>query len=327
MKILSIDGGASHTRGVIFSEKGEIVAYQETEATSLSRPDTDSTKIIGRFIQKLCSDAGLDLEQLDLASVGVAGVSSEERRAALFRELQQLGLGTRAVVTSDVEAAYEATWGNRPGVLLCVGTGAIGWARDAQGNTHRASGRGPQTGGDPSSGYWIGKTAMVHLIMNEHSADEDLEALRQLVMEVYEADTFEEAARIAGESAGQIATVARLGGPICELAEQGNDAALAIIQQGTQELAEELIQMIDEADLRTDHLSIGINGSIIRCNPIFREQLAEALHYDFPQVSWQEAEIDPAFGAGLIAARLKGINVDIDSLKKNWRERHLRSAG
>ena len=325
MNILSIDGGASHTRGVIFSEDGEIVAYQETEATSLSRPDTDSTKIIARFIQELSAAAGLDLQQLDLVSVGVAGVSNEERRAALLRELQQLGLGPRAVVTSDVEAAYEVAWGDQPGVLLCVGTGAIGWARDTQGKSHRASGRGPQTGGDPGSGYWMGKTAMGHLIMNEQSADEDMDALRQLVMQVYEADTFEEAARIAGETEGQIATVARLGGPICELAEEGNEAALAIVQQGTQELAEEIIHMVDEADLRSDHLVIGINGSVIRCNPVFRKQLADALSYDFPQVSWQEAEIDPAFGAGLIAARLKEIDVDLDSLKKSWREYHLRT--
>lgn len=334
MIFLSIDGGASRTRGVLFTETGEVRLFRETEAASLSRPDADAPGILGRFIKELASQAGLGLKDVNLVNVGVAGVSNQDARERLFRELNRLGLSDRAVVTSDVEAAYEAVWGNAPGVLVCVGTGAIGWARDEQGNTYRASGRGPQLGGDPGSGYWMGKTAMVHLIMsegslagNEGAEDEVLDDLRRRVMETYGVESVEEAARIAGEAEDMVTTTARMGRVICELAEEGNDVALAILQEGTQGLADDLLQMIDEAGLRSEKMTIGINGSIIINSASYRRVLASALSYDLPDIIWRPPGIDPAFGAGLIAARLNHIAIDRDSLKKNWSEHHLLSSG
>ncbi len=333
MLLLSIDGGASRTRGVLFTEAGDVRHYQETEATSLSRPDADSPMILGRFIEELATQAGLGAKDLDMVNIGVAGVSNLDARERLFRELDRLQVAERAIVTSDVEAAYEAVWGDAPGVLLCVGTGAIGWARDEQGRTYRASGRGPQLGGDPGSGYWMGKTAMVHLIMSEGSLtegeldrDADMDTLRQRVMETYGAASVEEAARIAGETEDMVARTARLGRVICELAEEGNEVALAILQEGIQGLADDLLRMIDTAGLRSDKMTIGINGSIVESSASYRRILASALSYDLPDVAWRPPEIDPVFGAGLIAARLNDIAIDREALIKNWGEHHVLSA-
>ncbi|UCH63177.1 MAG: hypothetical protein JSU77_01620 [Fidelibacterota bacterium] len=322
MIILSIDGGASRTRGVLFTEAGEVCLYQETEGTSLSRPDIDAPKILGGFIEELATQAGLGLRDVDMVNVGVAGVSNLDARERLFRELDRHQLSDRAIVTSDAEAAYEAVWGDAPGTLVCVGTGAIGWARDDQGKTYRASGRGPQMGGDPGSGYWMGKTAMVHLIMNEGAEGDDLGVLRRRVMETYGARSVEEAARIAGEAKDMVTMTARLGTVICELSEEGNDVALAILQEGTQGLADELLQMIDRAGLRRKKMTVGINGSIVINSASYRQILANALSYDLPEIVWRSPEIDPVFGAGLIAARLNEITIDRDTLIKTW-SRHL----
>jgi N-acetylglucosamine kinase-like BadF-type ATPase len=137
----------------------------------------------------------------------------------------------------------------------------------------------------------------------------------------------EEAARIAGEAEDMVARTARLGRVICELAEEGNDVALAILQEGTQGLADDLLQMVDKAGLRRDKMTIGINGNIIINSAVYRQILASALSYDLPDIAWRPPEIDPVFGAGLIAARVNRIAVDMDALKKNWSEYHLHTAG
>jgi N-acetylglucosamine kinase-like BadF-type ATPase len=323
--ILSIDGGASHTRGVLFTEGGEVLHYSETEASSLNRPDADTVPILGNFVQDLADKSGYGLEKINLVNIGVAGVTNLDARERLFKEIDRLRLSERALVTSDVEAAYETVWGNDAGVLVCVGTGAIGWARDQEGNSYRASGRGPQLGGDPGSGYWMGKAAMVSLIMNEATEGDDLDALREKILETYNATTIEEAASIAGEGEDMVARTALLGGIICGLAAEGNDIALGILQEGTQGLADDLQEMIDTAELRSEKMTLGINGGIIVKNPVFRESLADAMSFDIPQITWREPEIDPAFGAGLIGARLKQIQIDLESLKMNWSKTHLRS--
>jgi N-acetylglucosamine kinase-like BadF-type ATPase len=280
---------------------------------------------LGNFVQDLADKSGYGLEKINLFNIGVAGVTNLDARERLFKEIDRLRLTERTLVTSDVEAAYETVWGNEAGVLVCVGTGAIGWARDAEGNSYRASGRGPQLGGDPGSGYWMGKAAMVSMIMNEAAEGEDLDMLREKVLATYDTTTIEEAARIAGEAEDMVARTALLGGVICDLAAEGNDIALGIIQEGTQGLAEELLEMIDTAGLRSGKMTLGINGSVVVKNTVFRESLADAMSFDIPQITWQEPEIDPAFGAGLIGARLRQIEIDLETLKANWSKTHLRS--
>ncbi len=326
MNILSIDGGASRTRGVLFTQAGELLLYRETGASSLSRPSGDSHTVLAQFIQELADGAALSLEDVAQVNIGVAGVSNLDARERLFKELDRLRLSDRAMITSDVEAAYECVWGDGPGALVCVGTGAIGWARDEDGKSHRASGRGPQLGGDPGSGYWMGKKVMVQLIMNEDAGDDDLDALRRKVMDNYGAKTFEEAARLAGEGQDYISTVGRLGQAVCELADAGNEVALAIIQEGTQELGDELLQMIDAAGLRRDDMTLGIHGRLITASGLFRRMLEAALSYDLPRITWRTPDVDPVFGAALIAARLNDLAIDGESLKHSWSQYHLRSA-
>ncbi len=324
--LISIDGGASRTRGVVFTTDGQILHHSRTGGTSLSRPEGDSPQVLAAFIVDLAIAAGLDLDAVPSVNLGVAGVTNLDARERLFKELDRLRLTDRAMVTSDVEAAYEVCWGDRPGVLACVGTGAICWARDQGGETHRASGRGPALGGDPGSGYWMGRNAMVSLIMNEQARDTELDELRQAVVDHFKAGNFEEAARLAGEGTDQVGTVAQLGKLICQLAESGNEVALSILQEGTQGLSEDLTQVIDAAGLRAAELTIGTVGGVIEGSALFRRLLSDALSYDF-QITWQPPALAPVFGAGLIAARMNGWEIDRETLLHNWNEHSVPSLG
>ncbi len=62
MNIISIDGGASRTRGVLFTQAGELLLYRETGASSLSLTSGDSPSILAQFIQELVDGVGLSLE-------------------------------------------------------------------------------------------------------------------------------------------------------------------------------------------------------------------------------------------------------------------------
>ena len=325
-QLISIDGGASRTRGVVFTTGGGILHYGETGGASLSQREGDAPQVLGTFISDLAAATGLELDAVQAVNIGVAGVTNLDGRERLFKELDRLRLSDRALVTSDVEAAYEVCWGDRPGVLACVGSGAICWARDKGGKTHRASGRGAALGGDLGSGYWMGRNAMVHLIMNEQARDADLDQLRQAVVDHFKADNFEEAARLAGEGADQVSTVAQLGKLVCQLAESGNEVALASVQEGTHGFSEDLTQVIDAAGLRAAELTIGTVGSVIEGSALFRQLLADAMSYDF-QIKWQPPDLGPVFGAGLIAARMNGWEIDLEALLNNWKKSRVRAVG
>ena len=154
---LSIDGGASRTQGVIFNDQGNSLGYAETTGSSLAVRGINSPQVISEFLTQLTTDAHIALDDIQSINLGLAGVSNLDGRERLFKELDRLRLSDRVMLASDVEAAYEVCWADKPGILLCVGTGAIVLGKDDAGQSHRASGLGPDLGGDPGSGYWMGR--------------------------------------------------------------------------------------------------------------------------------------------------------------------------
>ena len=92
-------------------------------------------------------------DQVGVLVVASRGVwtPAERRAAARLR-----GLGRRVRVISDVEAARDGAFGDRPGILLLAGTGSIALGRDRRGKLGRAGGLGPLLG-DEGSAFWIGR--------------------------------------------------------------------------------------------------------------------------------------------------------------------------
>jgi N-acetylglucosamine kinase-like BadF-type ATPase len=322
---LSIDGGASRTRGVIFSDTGNILGYSETSGSSLSVRGIDSPKVIGEFLIQLTHEAKIELSETQSINLGLAGVSNLDARERMFKELDRLRLSDRVLLTSDVEAAYEVCWADKPGILLCVGTGAIVWGKDAAGKSYRASGLGPDAGGDPGSAYWMGKKGLVHLLMNEDADDRHIDVLRSCIIDLYGADNLEEAAAIAGEGDDHVYQVARLGAKICELAAGGNEVALAVLQEGTQGLGESLLEVLDQIGMRGTAINLAMVGSVIEKSPFFRQTLENALIYDLEKISWHAPQMPPVFGAALIACRLNNLPLSIPELKASWSKYNLRT--
>jgi len=97
---------------------------------------------------------GIRPDQVGALVVASRGVwTPAERRAATAR---LRGLARRVRVVSDVEAARDGAFGERPGILLLAGTGSIALGRDGRGRLGRAGGLGPLLG-DEGSAFWIGR--------------------------------------------------------------------------------------------------------------------------------------------------------------------------
>lgn len=323
MYFISIDGGASKSRGVLFTDAGEILSYAETMGSSLSRTDINAPEILLDFAKVIASDASVELSKVESINLAVAGVSNEAARKALFKALNESNLEDRSLVTSDAEASFEVIFGSAPGAVINVGTGAICWARDEEGISHRASGLGYAMGGDPGSGYWLGRMAMMRLIMQEDVSDANLDAVRGGIIELVGGETFEEASTKLGETSNHMQIVARIGHIICDAAAKENEFALGIIQEGTQLLADDFLGMVESAGLRSDKMEIGINGSIIQKSSLFRQILKSALMYDIPEIIWKQGKLTPAFGAALLAIRMNEIPINFEQLLKNWSTRDL----
>ena len=96
------------------------------------------------------------LRRVNELTLGGTRLGGKAGRAALKKLLKPLA--ARVDVVPDFEIAHSAAFGADPGVLLIASTGAIAFARGADGKSRRAGGLGPLLG-DEGSGFWLGKTA------------------------------------------------------------------------------------------------------------------------------------------------------------------------
>ncbi|MBI4248339.1 MAG: hypothetical protein HY611_02460, partial [Elusimicrobia bacterium] len=88
--------------------------------------------------------------------VASRGVWSHKEKNALRKNLADLAGKVR--ITSDVEAAWWSAFHKPPGILILSGTGSIAYGIGRRNRSSRSGGHAP-AGGDPGSGYWIGRQA------------------------------------------------------------------------------------------------------------------------------------------------------------------------
>jgi N-acetylglucosamine kinase-like BadF-type ATPase len=312
--IIGIDGGATSTRGVLFTDNGETLSTIMQKGTNLALYMEDAAKRIAEIICKLCEKAKINISDVDAVGLGLAGASDEDGRDLVFRELDGLNLSRRSIIMNDAEAAYEVGCPGETGLLVTVGTGVICIGRNAEGKIFRVAGKGHDNG-DCGSGFWIGRQAIMHLALNESSitGDAELEQLMKLVLSQMESDSFSGAIQNTMDSVDSVPIIASMAEGIISLAENGHEIALGIIQEGTSIVSEYILQIAHEMELVDKPIILAGNGSVLR-NEFYRRSLNDALQFNFHDIKWTFSMISSAYGAGMLAAKLHEVDISIPEI-------------
>ena len=314
--IIGIDGGASNSRGVLFSDDGKTLSTVLDRGTNISLDGEEASKRITSMISHLCEDAKINIEDIDALGLGLAGASDQDGRDMVFKALDGLNLSRRSIIMNDAEASFEVSCPTGIGILVTVGTGVICLGRNEKNKTSRVAGEG-HANGDIGSGFWIGKKAIMEMALNESSVkgDEDLSNMMNHILEKFENDDFNLAIAKTMESEDSVPIIASLAPGIINMAKEGNELALSIVQEATSTIAEYIFQLIYDLNLSFKNQSIVLagNGSVIK-NDFYRKTLNDALQFDFKEIKWTFSTISNAYGAGLLACRLHDINVELSNI-------------
>ena len=253
---------------------------------------------------------------MDAIGLGLAGASDKDGRDLVFKMLDGLKLSQCALIANDAEGAYEVSCPGDFGILVTVGTGVICLSRNENGETIRTAGKGHEQG-DKGSGYWIGKQALLNLSLNETSVmgDADLEEILEAFLDYVEEDHFQTALENVYENTDAVSIIAGFAESVILLAEKGNEVMLSVLQEAAHAVAGYITTLAEELKYNENQIVLAGNGSIIQ-NDLFRKSLNDALRFDFPEIKWTFSSISPAYGAGMLAAKVQGIDVKISNILK-----------
>lgn len=165
---LGIDAGGTQTRWAL-SEAGAdgAILAEGTVAglSALQMGTNDGRQAVRATFEELAQQV-LAIARPQRVRAGLTGFGGEGE--LLQRWLAELlGIDAAAVaLCNDIEIAYRASFAPGEGYLVYAGTGSIGAFIDADGQFHRAGGRGVVLD-DGGGGFWIAREALRHIWRNE----------------------------------------------------------------------------------------------------------------------------------------------------------------
>ena len=232
---LGIDAGGTQTRWALAARDGAILAEGTVaglSALQMGKPDGRAS-VHAAFAE--LARAVLAHGRPARVRAGLTGFGGDgEQLQRWLGEL--LGIPPDAVaMCNDIDIAYRASFAPGEGYLVYAGTGSIGAFIDAEGQFHRAGGRGVVLD-DGGGGFWIAREALRHVWRNEDEDPgcwEQSALARAVFAQVGGADWAYSRQFIYGQERGEVGKLALAVAATCEQ----DPAARAILLEAGRELA------------------------------------------------------------------------------------------
>ena len=307
---IGIDGGATKTVGVLFDINGKTLGSCYVKGSNLSISEETSSRRILNLINKLIENSKIKIEDICSIGVGVAGASNETGREHLFGLLDNLSLSDRTVITNDVETVYDYIWQSKNGgMLINVGTGVICVGK--KNNVFvKIAGNGHDKG-DIGSGYWIAKEALLELSYKDSNINaQDYQSLLESACSHYGVKNYQDLMNAINSNEDHVSFIASFTKKIIKMAENNeSELAIRLIQHATRVVADYIVELRDAMEYGNQDVIFAGHGSVLK-STYFRQELNNALSFEFNDIKWIFLDISAAYTAGLFSARLKDFKID-----------------
>lgn len=261
MIIAGIDGGGTHTRLELRDEYNQLLRRAEFGPFNINSIGEGAFR---RLLRQVFAEIG-DMRQCARIVFGAAGISNPRMGQVLTQELEDSGFTGIWKLCGDQEIALRGAT-DEPAVAVIAGTGSICFGKNGAGETARSGGYGHLID-DGGSGYALGRdvlSAAVRAIDGRGTGTAILDAVYdrlnasqpgQIVSFVYSPDTDKSA-------------IAQFSHIALELAAQGDETAMAILETG----AEELYTLVSavQRKLGLEGCPIAFLGGLIAQDTIYR---------------------------------------------------------
>ncbi|MDO6617555.1 MULTISPECIES: BadF/BadG/BcrA/BcrD ATPase family protein [unclassified Shewanella] len=229
---IGIDGGGSKCRASIFCpQKGVIGTGVAGRANPLHGLEQTFNSII-ESTKLALADANLapSYAQQLIAGVGLAGVNVPR----LFDQVNNWQHPfAKMYLTTDLHTACIGAHNGDDGAVIITGTGSCGFAHVGE-QSLLIGGHGFALG-DKGSGAWLGQKAAEHVLLNLDGFAADT-ALTQLLLAHFNVDdAMGIVEHLAGQSSSTYAKLARI---VLLCADNGDEVAIDIVQQGAGYISE-----------------------------------------------------------------------------------------
>jgi glucosamine kinase len=304
--VLGVDGGGTRTRAAIVDGAGHFLAIGEGGPSNLHVSGRDAVRdAVATAVEAARSAAGIDSHSFDAAFLGHAGVVTPRDHSEIRAIARELALAPdeRVGVDHDLRIALAGTLAGASGIVLIAGTGSSCYGRNADGASWRAGGWGPLLD-DPGSGYWIGVQGMATVGRGVDGRGPETILQRTLPVALHVADAGE-LLRLTGVDGLSRERIAALAPLVLDAANEGDEAARAIVARGVDELAL-MVYAVAQRLWKDRQTMLAMTGGLTE-RPAFRSAIESAVAHRAPDVRPVPSRLPPVLGAAALALDALGL--------------------
>lgn len=294
--VMAIDGGATKTTLVIYSEQGQKLFEKTSTGTNYHAIGTEK---VARVMTELLLDAykAVPYDMIEIAAIAMAGVDTEHDLSTVKGIIENsfnnvpYRINT-IIIENDVHSTLIGLTRDNLGALLISGTGSIAYAKDEKGNIVRTGGWGHRAA-DEGSGYWIGQQIIREVVRHEDGRSSNQTILKELLYETLKVNQLDEMLAWLYHPEYTNAQVASISFILKEAVKLGDETALNIANQAAVELsllAETVLQKIYYSN---EPFVFYLNGGILQNHPTIRDLFIQNMLIKHPNLSFKLCNDQP----------------------------------
>jgi len=228
---IGVDGGGTRTVGVVFEDEQVVARYVVGPTNPHLVGESGCLDALRDLFESFRGHA--PLETVQAVWLGIAGVHTPADVALVQNITGTLGIADKTRISHDLLLALASAGAEKCGIAVVAGTGSCVFGVNDEGGTCLAGGRGHLLG-DEGSGYAVAVDALRAASRFEQDRGPQTSLLSRIVDRLGMSE-FDEVVRWTYTvEKSDISSLAPL---VFEAAEQGDDVAQAILEDGARQLA------------------------------------------------------------------------------------------
>jgi N-acetylglucosamine kinase-like BadF-type ATPase len=249
-------------------------------------------------IDKACSAALIDRDNLVAAGIGLAGVRRKDIRTRMREVLiETLEIRNIELMTDGDIALYGATDG-APGIVVISGTGSICVGSNRQGKHVFAGGWGP-VAGDEGSGSWIARRAL-QAVAQATDGRGPTTGLTPAACEYFQVAAADDLATAVYAPTITNERIAGFSKHVIEAARAGDTVARNILLDAGKELGKAAVTVIRKLKMEQERFQVVFVGGVFGAG----EYLIAPLREELTRVARKAFIAAPKFSPTVAAGRL-----------------------
>jgi len=308
--VVGVDGGGTRTRAAIL-DGGRVIGEGTAGPSNPLRVGiANGAAAIRDAIDKACSAALIQRDDLTAAGIGLAGVRRKDLRTRMREVLiETLGIKNIELMTDGDIALYGATDGG-PGIVVISGTGSICVGVNRQGKHVFAGGWGP-VAGDEGSGSWIARRALQAVAQ---ATDErgPKTALTQAACEYFQVATANDLSTAIYAPTITNDRIAGFSKQVIETARARDAVAINILTEAGRELGKAAATVIRKLKMEPERFQVAFVGGVFAAGELVIAPLRDEIERVARKAYIAAPRFSPTVAAGRLAQEhLHGLPVAV----------------